>query len=143
MKVKKVNRYYCDFCKKSGCNKCAMEKHERHCTMNPNRRCRMCDAQAESPESMDVLLSILPDPKKYNLDPDDFTEGNRLRDDVVAALPALRDKTLNCPACILAAIRQRGIPIYMVDGFDFKAECEAFFDRIHRESVGYAVGYVE
>lgn len=44
MKVKKVNRYYCDFCRKGLCSKYWMERHESSCTANPKRECRMCQA---------------------------------------------------------------------------------------------------
>ena len=38
--LKKV--YYCDFCKKKGMSASAMSVHEKHCTLNPNRQCRLC-----------------------------------------------------------------------------------------------------
>lgn len=60
MRVKKVNRYYCDFCKKSNCSKHAMELHEKHCTMNPDRQCRLCNDVTAPAE----LMELLPDPKE-------------------------------------------------------------------------------
>lgn len=38
--IKKV--YYCDFCKKHGLSSGSLKKHEKHCTNNPNRFCRIC-----------------------------------------------------------------------------------------------------
>lgn len=37
MKRKRVWRYYCDFCKKSGCGRAAMAWHEQRCINNPAR----------------------------------------------------------------------------------------------------------
>jgi hypothetical protein len=42
MKVKRLLTYYCSYCKKHGHRKPDMEKHEQHCTLNPNRSCRLC-----------------------------------------------------------------------------------------------------
>ena len=40
--IKKV--YYCDYCKKKkGLSASAMTLHERHCTLNPNRICGVCE----------------------------------------------------------------------------------------------------
>lgn len=139
MKTKRVNRYYCDFCKKSGCNKHALEQHEAHCTMNPHRECRMCEAQGESPKPMDELLSILPEPhnggwvsseeeRKYLLSMRPYTE-------------KLFDKVGGCPACILATFRQKGhqgwIPFEdYTDGF--KGACKEFFKCLVRPTVAGA-----
>ena len=40
--------YYCDFCKIRRLAKPAMELHERHCTMNHNRKCRVCGGRSVS-----------------------------------------------------------------------------------------------
>lgn len=42
MKVLLRKVYYCDFCKKSNRSASAMSKHEKHCTLNPKRECRLC-----------------------------------------------------------------------------------------------------
>jgi hypothetical protein len=39
-KIKKV--YYCEFCKKKTMTINSMTLHEKHCTLNPNRECRLC-----------------------------------------------------------------------------------------------------
>lgn len=58
-KVKKW-RYYCDFCKKSGCSGHHIVKHETHCCRNPNRVCRMCVAAGDvEQQPSDVLLAAL------------------------------------------------------------------------------------
>ena len=44
MKTKTKNVYYCDFCKKHGLSKHAMEYHEKICSYNPanHRPCQTC-----------------------------------------------------------------------------------------------------
>ncbi len=123
MKTKRVNRYYCDFCKKSGCSAGHMKKHESRCTLNPNRECGVCRLgnQWRRPVPMTELLAILPDVVAFNGDPtciDEIATGKA----VAAVLPKLRAATANCPACIFAALRQKGIPPSIVPGFDFQQE---------------------
>jgi len=86
-------RYYCDHCKKGNGSPSAMRRHERGCTLNPQRVCGMCKMLAEEggPEPApprDDLVRILD------------TEG----------FPAMRTAAENCPACILAALRVRNLP---------------------------------
>ena len=120
MRVKKVNRYYCDFCKKSGCSGGALKKHELHCTMNPNRICRMCALAKEEQTPMTTLLATLP----------------IMIFDVTAPAPpdinidALRESAHNCPVCIFSALRQKGIPIYYT-GFDYQVEATEFIREAH------------
>ena len=42
MTFKIVKRYYCDFCKKSGCSASSMKTHEKKCGLNPERICGLC-----------------------------------------------------------------------------------------------------
>lgn len=42
MKIKTKKVYYCDYCKEYRLTKPSMEKHEKYCTMNQNRECRLC-----------------------------------------------------------------------------------------------------
>jgi hypothetical protein len=132
MKVKKVNRYYCEFCKKSGCSGGHIAKHEKHCTMNPNRICRMCKVFEVEPADMLDMLGVLPNPADYDLE--DVSSGTgevwgshmdarELFDmDIDATMPKLREIANDCPVCILAALRQKGIPVPLVESFDYKKE---------------------
>ena len=86
MRRKQVWRYYCDHCNKGGCSGGHMKNHEKHCTKNPERVCRMCSATDGSQEPMADLLAAL-------------DEGG---------LDGLRDKAESCAACMLAAILQSG-----------------------------------
>ncbi len=133
MRKKRSWRYYCDHCGKSGGSGGAMSQHERHCTLNPTRECRMCALAGGAPTSMPRLIAAL--------------RGNG----VVGA----REAADGCPACVLAAIRQdrreRGIDMRKMDGpeaeaewnrydFDYKKEAQAFMDdaiRRRNEDANY------
>lgn len=117
MTKKKVNRYYCDFCRKAGCSSGHMKKHEKHCTANPNRACRLCQTPHRDFASL----------RK-------FVEGiNEQPDEPVGEIPKeLRDAVGNCPACILATLRQeQGRHVYT---FDFKKELEAWWAEKNDEA---------
>ena len=87
MKQRKVWRYTCDFCKKSGCSAYHIREHEKHCTANPNRSCAMHHNTGEAELPVHQLVTTL-----------------RLR-----GLDALRDSASGCPVCMFAAIRQAGM----------------------------------
>ena len=82
MYKKKKWRYYCDFCKKAGGSAGAMAKHEKHCTNNPNRYCRLCDKFGESQQPMSELLSVLPNPNDYKTEKTDGIIGIMVSYDV-------------------------------------------------------------
>lgn len=134
MKTKKVNRYYCDFCKHASCAAWATRRHERHCTMNPRRACRMCDHLQVLTTPMATLVAMLPDPQKYPVRTDEYSHDRldqALTTDANKALEALREATEGCPACILAAIRQAGIPVYAVTEFDYAEERKAYWEVVN------------
>ena len=76
-------RHYCDFCKKSTGTKPSMEKHEKSCTANPERVCRMCSfADLEQQPFADLVKA-----------------------NTFEGFEALKKLAQGCPACILAAER--------------------------------------
>lgn len=112
MKTKRVLRYWCDHCNKSGGRKDAMIKHEKHCIKNPQRICRMCIANNSKQLSIDELVNILND------------EG----------LDKLKEKTKNCPACILAAIvKSKRYDLSEKARWNFKEEVNKFWERKNNE----------
>jgi len=132
MRRKRVYRYYCEHCKKSNCSLPAMRKHERRCTMNPERECGMCMAAENYQISVRKLTSLLPNPNDYLIKTEWGDEFHANFDKALKpALEALRSKADNCPACILAAIRQAGIPGPAVRDFNFTAECKTFWNDIN------------
>ena len=130
MNRKRVWRYYCEFCKKSGCSAGHMKHHENNCTMNPNRKCGMCEyTENEQASIVDLLKALKADILEYKKDNtfDRYNEvGTYLMENVYSVpLNKLRNVSEGCPACILAAIRQSGISQSIE--FDFKKEKEEFW----------------
>jgi hypothetical protein len=136
-------RYYCDFCKKAGNSGGHMKRHEDSCTLNPARKCRMCAVIKADQADMALMLALLPDPKPFESvihhDADEWVgaydqncfDSEGFNAAMVPALKALRDLTNACPACILAALRQKGIPVPAVEGFDFKYELKEFWTGVN------------
>jgi len=137
MITKKSNRYYCDFCKKSGGAAGHMKKHELHCTMNPNRECGMCELIEQERSSYAEIIALLP---KLVWVEDEFSPGCHIEsiediDAVKNSLDMVREKTGDCPACIMAVYRQAGIPIPILTDFDYKQEIARFwYDHSDRQN---------
>ena len=142
MRTKRVNRYYCDYCKKSGCVARWIKKHEERCTMNPNRYCGFCHLRDLPQPDIKVLLAILPDPDAYKTWCDYTGEVTGfdacLGTSLDAKMAKLREATENCPACIMAALRQKGIPVPMANGFSFSKESQAIWDEFNSARVDEA-----
>ena len=141
MKVKVKKVYYCDYCKKSGGSAGHMKRHERGCTKNPNRECGVCGLVEGTPQPLESLIRLWQDAEeeRYHAAPgkgyDFLTE--LLTNEANAVLPQVRDAANNCPACILASIRQAGIPVPMVTGFDWTNEMKAVWDEFNAAKSGH------
>ena len=125
MIVKKVNRYYCEFCKKSKGTKSSMASHERHCTMNPNRECRMCiKLEGGSIASIQELIALLPiSTQKQPIFVDGvFSAESEAFDKLVKEAVLEIRKATTCPVCILSALRQSGIDQVFWSEFNYKEE---------------------
>ena len=138
MRSKKKWRWYCDHCKKSTGTEASMIKHEKGCTNNPNRVCGMCslisewvceDENAPLLDLIELCKRIHNQPQLPYEDKDYGIEcGNEK--EIISAMK----KVTNCPACMLAAIRQSGImefnintnphPAFFGECFDYKKESE-------------------
>lgn len=134
MITKKVNRYYCEFCKKSKGTKYSMEVHERHCTMNPNRICRMCQKMQGSQVSMKELIAEIP---VRDIEYPVFVDGlydeatKEYEEGIKQAIKTLREITSNCPVCIMAALRQAKVDPIFWEGFNFKEEMASAWIDYH------------
>ena len=126
MITKKRNRYYCEYCKKTGGNSYWMKRHEERCTLNPNRYCGYCQLLEVPQPDLKELIALLPDPNEYKT-VDEYGSLS-FRSDFCKAvediMPKLREKANNCPTCIMAALRQKKIPVPIATDFDFKKECQ-------------------
>lgn len=111
MKVVKKNVYYCDFCSKKGLR--SLKIHERHCTANPDRVCRLCGRES--------IREIIEKYKKYfriiEIPDEEQDEGIPYETGSIK-VEYLKDFTLddirneldyNCPNCLLAIIRCAGL----------------------------------
>jgi hypothetical protein len=135
MKERTIKQYTCDFCKKKYLSKSAMATHEKHCTKNPGRICRMCDLLGDSGSDLPTLVAILKSVPFCS----ETELGPYYNEDIIeSVMPKLREAANHCPMCILAAIRQAGIPARTVGSFDFKKEKEEAFDTINEDK---AQGY--
>ena len=63
MKEKQKTVYYCDFCKKYRLTRNSMALHELHCTLNPDRICRVLGCTGNCPWCDFSRLRIKEDPK--------------------------------------------------------------------------------
>lgn len=143
-------RYYCDFCKKAGQSGFHMANHERHCTLNPARECRMCEhINGGSGADLAELLALLPDPtacmKTITPDTDGWItqtafvilDDEKIKLLIEAAMPEVRALTDNCPVCIMAAFRQKKIPLPLVESFNFTQEMKDAWSGINKERNNY------
>jgi hypothetical protein len=132
MKIKKVNQYICDFCGKKKYSASHMVKHEKRCTLNPGRECGMCIMTGEGGLPLKELLELLPEPiMKPMLPPDGDIFHLRNAEEIEAVMPRLRAESNNCPACIMAALRQKKIPIPAITSFKFTEECKSVWADIN------------
>ena len=90
--------------------------------------------------------AILPNPKEYLIMPEGENFTTELNKAVAEALPKLRDEVENCPACIMAASRLKGIPVFAAEDFNYKDENASWFQdyndnqrRIDEESTYYSL----
>lgn len=139
MRSKRIvrTRYYCGFCESAGrlkgfWTKPKAERHERGCTANPDRVCGLCTEVAEliggksEQRPISELVAVLSEDKPE------------------WGFKELRLLANNCPACILAALRQTPIRKEMNTqewwewmgqfNFDFKRELESFWQE-HNNAV--------
>ncbi len=147
MKAVKRWRYYCDFCPRAGQSGFHIKKHEAHCTLNPARVCRMCVKLAEgSQANMAAMLALLPDPAAFMKHFHEERDGaflvaparvglddDGIRVALATAMPQLRELVNGCPVCIMAAFRQRKIPLPLAEDFNFTQEMDSIWADINAE----------
>ncbi|MCP4645841.1 MAG: hypothetical protein GY851_35680 [bacterium] len=126
-------RYYCDYCKKSGCSGGHMKKHERGCTMNPNRHCGVCDVAGLAQHDIEDLKACIdPDtliPVRYFPDKMEVYEAK-----AAATLAAVEELAEGCPACMLAAFRQSNV---IMAGFDYKKRMDGIWSEVNDEQASW------
>ena len=123
-------RCTCDHCGKKNWSKGLMRKHEMHCTKNPNRECRVCKMVEGEQKPIAELLALLPETASWEDEYGFVVYHEDTTKNVNAALPLLRDACEGCPACILSALRQKGIPVPLATDFDFTKEMKSLWNDI-------------
>lgn len=119
MQVKTKQVFYCGFCPKKGLSRHAMEKHESHCTLNPERTCRWQITAWDGKTHPQVALSSL------------ITQIKERAPLVVDDIDWLRKEVEGCPACMLAVLRQSGEEYHYGPNstgpmFDYQEEVKRF-----------------
>ena len=137
MKIKKVLQYTCDFCGKKKYTKSSAVLHEKHCTSNPNRECRMCIYSSGARGNLSELIKLLPDISNRK----SFQDNTDLISDLKTIyIPKLQEASDNCPACIWAALKQSGIAKFltgqMKEIYDFRKEMQEIFNEMREEGLG-------
>lgn len=128
--TKKV--YYCEYCKKHGLSRHAMEKHERHCTLNPGRTCRWSLLDYESTKTRGLY-----GPHQHTMRKG-LPRWLRLRrplkkDDI----DTLREHCLGCPACMLAAVRQARLDFMQDWDYSYRWDYEEEIARYREDERFY------
>lgn len=140
--MKKVlkNVYYCDYCKKKGLGAFAIIKHEKYCTANPDRECRLCLLTQGSTDK-DLVKELIEKYKKsfkittheYE---DDFGGGTTSTFewvDIKITPEDILDKVDGCPACALTIVRLSGLSGPEVPREEFKFEYQKFITDFWNE----------
>ena len=68
-------------------------------------------------KSLTELMELLPNPVPTEGTFNGFQEG--FEQELKAAIPKLREAAGECPACMMAALRQKKIPVPMAEDFSF------------------------
>ena len=137
MKTIKKNVYYCDHCKKKGLAKFYIVKHEKGCTLNPNRICGLCES-SEISELVNKLKSMFTVAK---IESDIFYWEKIKWIEKEVTLKDLREWVDNCPNCLLALVRQSGLLSIDYENFHFNYKIEsasAFANKCNDETINYA-----
>lgn len=137
MKTVKKNVYYCDHCKKKGLAASHIRNHEGRCTNNPNRHCGVCEGYITKHVVVDLIarFALADNPAAYDPDYETVLDTKINTDEKLVTwtgepvtLKEVRELAEDCPACILAILRQTGLNrhYFHLEAFDFKAELKAY-----------------
>ena len=135
-KTKLVQQNGCDFCGKVGYSASWISRHEKHCTMNPDRECGMCAIIGNNPPDLRKIVERIkaqtgpvlwrPDSCGFKMP---YVDGH------LPELADIRDEVEGCPACILAILRQTGLhhPPLLNEPFYYQKERAAFYEQLNAE----------
>jgi hypothetical protein len=128
--------YYCDFCKKRLMRIDAMKKHEKYCTANLDRECRMCgEIQEVSPDFREVIKKL----KSRYLILESQSDNMMLAGIISYSIrwtgeeitsQTLYDFANGCPACMLTLFRQLD-EIAKPQDFNYQKELKSFWNDVN------------
>lgn len=139
--MKKVIKpvYYCDHCNKRGLSASAMTKHEKYCTANPNRQCRLCElTEGSVTPNLKEIIELFK--KTFHITEIDHDGGGKsyfFHWDKKVTPKDILDMVDGCPACALTIVRLSGlagpeVPRNEFD-FDYKKSIEEFWNKRNSE----------
>ena len=124
MKTKRKIVYYCDYCSKKSLR--SLKIHEKHCTANPDRECRLCDNKSIKPiiEKYQKFFTVHPMNCMVKFKKE-FTLKN-----IIDELDYI------CPNCIFAIIRCLGLNRYYMGNkfkFNYREELDKWWAIVNEE----------
>ena len=131
MKTKVKTVYYCEYCGRHRLTSYSIKEHEKHCTLNPHRVCRMCGRSDLTPllEKYTSRFVIEKKEARYGGVALTFvwTRGEVTIEDI-------QDDVEGCPACTLAILRQTGLDKYPSPiEFDYQKAQKEWWESVNAE----------
>ena len=139
MKTIKKNVYYCEFCSKRGLSAYHILKHEKHCTANPDRRCRLRgnNSLMEEIEKLKSRFEIIEN--ELDFIDDIFTTNDHYTVEWKGekiTIDEILDITDGCPNCTLAILRQTRLNWHLFDiKYDYQKELSGWWKEKHKEEL--------
>jgi len=132
MRIVKKNVYYCENCGKRSLR--PLIKHEKHCTLNPDRECRLCGRESikEIIDKYREYFKVIE--VKYPAEFEDRIEVRYIKEFILDDIK--RELEYNCPICLFAIIRCLGLNRYWFKkkfDFDYKKELSGWWDAANVE----------
>jgi hypothetical protein len=139
--MEKKNVYYCDHCKKRTLSGGSMKTHEKHCTNNPDRQCRLCGMGSIKGLIETFKARFTLRKQEYDIWTEEYPgEYVVIWTGEPVTLQEIRDEVGNCPNCIFSIIRQVGFNrhYFKFEAFDYKKELqEELAERNHYSADEY------
>lgn len=123
--------YYCGFCKKKGLMSHHIVKHESHCSLNPNRRCKVCQFQGTTIENIEKVNALYAELETHRVD--GGVNGVFCKEFEDAIKKFALEELDGCPICMLAILRQVGGNVLSYANYDYKKEAESYFAEKRQE----------
>ena len=138
MKIKTKKVYYCDYCKKHSLK--SLLQHEKYCTGNINRECRLCGRSEKTTPKLKVLVRYF----KRRMFIPKVNEGQGIPSDQIKQprLEDIMDIVEQCPACTLSVIRGCKLQNFPYNiNFDYKKEIETWWETKNKEDYENEMNY--